>query len=67
MDKAGAAVFAPRRVLRGCVVVGFAVVLAGLPVIGLSAPLTIARADPPACAPGWVWSPNLNQLTLIHI
>lgn len=31
MDKAGAAVFAPRRVLRGCVVVGFAVVLAGLP------------------------------------
>lgn len=31
MDKAGAAVFAPRRMLRGCVVAGFAVVLAGLP------------------------------------
>lgn len=61
MDEAVGAAFALRRVPRGCMVVAFAVVLAGLSLIGLSAPVKIARADPPACAPGWVWSPNLNQ------
>jgi len=48
------------RPLRACAVGALALALVGLPVVGAGAP-AIGRADPQDCAPGWVWSPNLNQ------
>jgi hypothetical protein len=48
-----------RRFLRRCAIGAFALALPVLPVTGLAAP-AISRADD-SCAPGWVWSTDLNQ------
>jgi hypothetical protein len=50
---------ATKRYLLRCALGAFALGLAGQSLTGLAAP-AISRADEP-CAPGWVWSPDLNQ------
>ena len=51
--------FATRRLRRRCAIGAVVLVVPVLPVTGLAAP-AIGRADEP-CAPGWVWSVDLNQ------
>lgn len=48
-----------RHFLRRCALCAFTAVLTVLAVTGLVEPAN-SRADDD-CAPGWVWSPDLNQ------